>query len=69
MRRCFLLLAAFILGACGIKGSLEMPVEPDSPSLYERAFGKETPKAVRNAPEQDEAPEGDTVGISGKSAE
>ncbi|MDR2625960.1 MAG: lipoprotein [Zoogloeaceae bacterium] len=52
MRRCFLLLTVFVLGACGIKGSLEKPADPAPPSLYERAFGKKTPPNAVDAPEE-----------------
>ncbi|MDR1350276.1 MAG: lipoprotein [Zoogloeaceae bacterium] len=55
MRCLFLLLAASLLGACGIKGSLEKPAGSPPPSLYERAFGKDAPVTVVDAPEQDDA--------------
>ncbi|MDR0735358.1 MAG: lipoprotein [Zoogloeaceae bacterium] len=63
MRYCFLLLAAFVLGACGIKGSLEKPADPAPPSLYERAFGKKTPQTASDAPE------GGDIGVTEKVAE
>ncbi|MDR3157854.1 MAG: lipoprotein [Zoogloeaceae bacterium] len=65
MRCCFLLLTAFTLGACGIKGSLEKPADPAPPSLHERAFGKKTPPKTSGAPEE----HGEAAGKSMKSAE
>jgi hypothetical protein len=57
MRCCFLLLTAFVLGACGIRGSLEKPADPAPPTLYERAFGKKTPPAAPDTPEHGDAAE------------
>ncbi|MDR0673690.1 MAG: lipoprotein [Zoogloeaceae bacterium] len=53
MRCRFLLLAVFVLGACGTKGALEKPAGPPPPSLYERAFGKAVPPPVIDAPDDD----------------
>ncbi|GHT92177.1 hypothetical protein AGMMS49545_09330 [Betaproteobacteria bacterium] len=58
MHRSFIiLLTALALSACGTRGSLEKPAGAAPPSLYERAFGKNTP----SAPPQQDAQQPDDV--------